>query len=189
VRHHAQTVLLRAADVGLAVAGMRVAAEPVLGVAHAVLRHLGEVVIGQAWLEHDRARVDLHAVGTEVLEAFRGRDGERLGRRRIVRPPRRVDALARGDDGRDPAVHVRVEKVDRLLPRCVVAEHHVTVRVDEAGDDGGAATVDDDVGARGVGPAGRAQRRDAAVFGQQRFCVAARGRELTGDERPDVDDT
>ncbi len=95
VRHDAEAVLLRAPDVALAVTRVRVPAEAILGVTHAVPRHFGEVLVGQSRLEHDRARVDLHAVGVEVLEALRGRDGERLRRGWIVRAAGRVHALSR----------------------------------------------------------------------------------------------
>src|SRR3989442_1535619 len=79
--------------------------EAVLRVAHAVPGHLGEVVVGEAGLEHHGARDNLHPVGMKVLEALRGRDRDGVGGRRIVRPARCVHALARRHHRRDAAVH------------------------------------------------------------------------------------
>src|SRR4029077_19203238 len=52
VRHDAQTMLLGQTHLGLAVPRLRVAAEAVLRVTHAVPRHLGEVPVREPRLEH-----------------------------------------------------------------------------------------------------------------------------------------
>src|SRR3989442_12382574 len=110
-------MLLGAPDLGLAVAWITIATEAVLGVAHAVSGHLGEVRVGEPRLEDDRARVHLHPVGMEVGEALRRRDRERLRGDGIVRPARRGNALARRHDAGDPPVDVGIEEVDRRLAR------------------------------------------------------------------------
>src|SRR5437667_169765 len=105
---------------------------------------------------------------------------------RIVRSARRVHALARGDDRRDAAVDVRVEEVDGLLSRRVVAEHDVAVGVDEPGDHGGAPAVHDDVGAPRAGLGRGAEGGDPAVLDQDRLGVESRRREDPGRQRADV---
>jgi len=188
VGHDAEPVLLRVADLGLAVLRVGVAAEAVLRVMDAVPGHLREVVLRQARLEDDRAGVDLHAVRMEVREALRRGDRERLRGDGIVRPARRMHAFTRGDDRRDATVHIRVEEVDGLLPGCVVAEHDVAVGVDEPGDDGRAPAVHHDVGARRACLRRGAQGGDPPVLNQDRLGLEPGRREDAGREGADVDE-
>jgi hypothetical protein len=85
---------------------------------------------------------------------------------------------------RDATVHVGVEEVHLLLARRVVTKHDVTVGVDQAGDAGGAAAVDDDVGAALVDGA---DGGDAPVL-HEHIGGARRIAENAGDERADVDE-
>ena len=131
VRHDAETVLLSQTHLGLAVPRLRVAAETVLRVTHAVPRHLGEVPVREPRLEHHGARVDLHAVRMKMLEALRRGNRQRLRRGGIVRPAGRMHPFTRRHHRGDPAVHVRVEKIHCLLSGRVVPQHHMTVRIDQ----------------------------------------------------------
>ena len=71
-------------------------------------------------------------------------------------------------------MQVAFEKADRALPRRIVAEGDMDVRVDKAGDRRHAAGIDDDVGGFDLLRRSRAGPRDPAVVGQD---------SIAGDER------
>ena len=182
-------MLLREPHLWLAVPRLRVTAESVLGVTNAVPRHLGEVGVGEPGLEHHRARVDLHPVRMEVLEALRRRDGQGLRRRGIVRPPGRVHPLARRHHRRDPAVHVRIEKVHGLLPRRVIPQHHMTMRVDQPRNDRRSHAIDHYIGPRRPSPRRGADRGDSPVLNENRLSLKPRRPQNPGRNRRDVHQT
>ena len=175
--HHAEPVLLSATHLGLAVSRLRVAAEAVFRVANPVLRHLGEIVVGEPRLQHHRARIDLHSIGMEMLEAFRRRDRQRLRRRGIVRPPGRVHTLARRHDRRDPTVHVRVEKIHRLLPRRVVPQHDMTMRIDQPRNHRRPPTIHDHIRSPGADQRRGAYRGDPPIRNKNRLSLKPRRRQ------------
>jgi hypothetical protein len=65
-------------------------------------------------------------------------------------------------------MHIARQEVDGLLPRCVVTEHHMAVRVDQAGGDRRALRVDDDLAGLHLGGQVRpaTDRGDGAVDGE-----------------------
>ena len=130
----------------------------------------GEVALDHALLEHRRAGQHLDAARAEAGEgALRG-DRQRLDADDVLRPAGQVH-LARRDHRRHAAVEAAVDPAELVLPRRPVAEHRVHVAVDQARRDGGAARIDDDVGALGIEVLRAADGGDACRL--RRRCVSA----------------
>ena len=165
--------------------GVREGAEAGLGEPHAELCDLAEIVSGEAGLKNDRTRVHGHAAGPIMLEAFARRDGERLHPVRIARPPRHMH-LGRTDRRGHAAMDVALEVADGLLARRVVAEGDVDVGVDEAGNGGRAAGVDDDVAALDVVGGRRAYGCDLVVLRDDGVARRQRHAPVAGNDAADV---
>src|SRR5262249_21202227 len=129
VHHRYYAVRARHGDIGRVFVRRGEIAKTRFGEPHAFALHLGEIGVGQSGLEDDRAGVHAHAARPVALEGFVRGDGERLDAGRVARPPRHVH-LRGADARRDATVNVAFEESDRLLPRRVIAERDVNVRVD-----------------------------------------------------------
>src|SRR5215813_10816169 len=151
---------------------------------HAVSRHLGEVLLDHAELEDGRAAVDLHPRRAQIGVSL-GRDhGERFEARDVLGPARQV-YLARGNHGGEAAVEPRLDEVHGPLARGEVAEDGMAVRVDEAGNDRAAPSVDHRVG---VDVEAAPHGGDGAVGHHDAVAVQQRARDVAGDDGADVFD-
>jgi hypothetical protein len=154
---------------------------------HAGRGHLGEVRLGQAVLEQDGARVDLHAGGAQVLERAVRQDRERLHAGRVGGAPRQMGLAGRQHRGH-AAVQVRVDPVELLLARREVAEDRVRVVVAQARGHGGSRGVDGRRDPGDVGAALAADRVDHAVAYDDRVTRRDGRLDVAGDDRADVRD-
>ena len=113
------------------------------------------------------------------------RDGQSLDAGRILGPPRDMN-LGCADAGRDATVRIALEKTDRLLPRCIIAERDVHVRIDEPRHGHHPPGVDRDVTVGGR--ATRSHGRDAVAFHQDAVAGNHRCIDIAGQDRSDVED-
>ncbi|WP_147397504.1 hypothetical protein [Amycolatopsis panacis] len=184
VAHHGQPGLARPTHVVDPAHRVGERAEAVLGQADAGLGQLPEILFGQRRLDQHRARADPHAAGPVLAEAPLRRDRERLHAGRVAWPSGHVH-LAGRHGGRDAAVDVAGEVVDRALPGAVVTERDMPVRVDQPRRDRAAAQVDHLVGSVQLGRqrARAAGRVDQPVPADHGVRVEQRRREIAGEHR------
>src|SRR6185437_14715159 len=113
--------------------GRSESAESGLGEPDALCLEVVEISFRQAGLKDYRARVNSHSPRTPLLKALRGCDRERLYPGGIFRPTGYMD-LGGSNRRCHPAVHVAFKKADSLLPRRIIAERDVNVRIDQTGN-------------------------------------------------------
>ena len=96
--------------------------------------------------------------------------------------------FAGGDHRGDPAVQVRVDPVELVLPRRPVAGDGMDVAVDQAGCDGGAVGIDNGGGALGVDVLRAADCGDFPVLGNDGVGIEDRLLQGAREHQPDVAD-
>ena len=162
-------------------------AEAGLGEPDALLRHLVEIVLRQPGLQDHRAGMHPHSAGAEIVEAFLGRDRERLHPLGVARPAGHMH-LAGGDRGGGPAMQVAFEEAHRLLPRGVVAEGVVHLGIDHAGHGGHAAGIQHHVAGLYSRRLDAADLGDQPVLHQNRIAGGDRVPPVAGDDGVEIDD-
>ena len=153
----------------------------------AVARHLGEIRLLHALLDHRRAGMDLHAGRAHGVEGALGRHRQRLEADDVLGPAGQMDLAGRDHRG-DAAVEEAVDPVELVLARRPVAEHRMDVAVDQAGRQGRAFGVDHGVGPAGIQVAFLAEAVDPAVHGDDAVGVQDRLRQIAGQHQPDIAD-
>src|SRR6185437_2302942 len=126
-----------------------------------------------------------HAPRLKGIERFSRGDCERLYPRRILGPPRYMH-LGCADAGGHPAMRVAFEKSNGLLPRRVIAERDMDVRIDETGYGDGAAGIDGDIAAGNLATV--SDRFNISI--SHHDCIAGhdRCRDLARENPADIDD-
>jgi hypothetical protein len=162
-------------------------AEARLGKPHALLGDLAEVVAIERRLENDRAGMHLHAAGAIVRETLVRGDRQRLHPVGVARPARDMD-LRRADRRGHSAVQVAFEIADGVLARREIAERDVHMRIDQAGNGGGAARVDHHVAGLDIARRCGADCDDPIVLADDRIALHKGRGEIAGDDGADVDD-
>ena len=162
-------------------------AEARLGEPHTLARHFLEVGLLQSRLQDHGAGHDAHSAGAVLSETALRRNRQRLHAFDVARTAGNVN-LGRRDRGGDAAVQIAFEVADRALPRRVVAERDMDMRVDQARHRRHAVGVDDDIGAVNRGGRSRSYGRDPLAVNDDRIAARKGTMPIAGDDLAEVDD-
>ena len=147
--------------------------------------HLLEIALGKAFLQDDGSAQDFRTTGPEIGKSLGSENGKSLGSDRVFGTALEMHLAGRDHRG-DATVDLALEEAYLMLPRRVVAEHHVTMGIDKPGSDRASCCINDDISLQRFQILNSPNFPNDAVLDKQRIGFQERVLDVAANQATDI---